>query len=73
MNGWTANVPDNIAHAAHRLNPGNSPSLAGYTVGAVISAGYTTCTTRDVSGPCDAGTGPDSGRCYEGECISRTL
>jgi hypothetical protein len=49
---WVANVPDNIVHAAKRLNPSNSASLPGYTVAGVVAAGYNTCTTYPT---CNAG------------------
>jgi hypothetical protein len=49
---WVANVPDNIAHAAKRLNPNNSASLPGYTVAGVIAPGYNTTTTYP---PCPSG------------------
>jgi hypothetical protein len=41
---WTANVPDNIVHAAHRLGS----TVTSVASGAGITAGSTTCTKCDI-------------------------
>jgi hypothetical protein len=52
---WVANVPDNIVHAAQRLNPGNQPGVPGYIVAGNVAPGYDTTV--------DYGTCPEGQSC----------